>query len=100
MKSWTDVVNGIRAELLRCSQHVGSRELLPDRVTVVLPERIFREWAPVLDQVTAEVGEELLAWADRSSVDWYSAQGPRLEIRLVEDGGPRVEVSFSSVDEG
>jgi len=99
MKSWADVVNGIRTELLRCSQHIGSRELLPDRVKVILPEVVFRQWAPILDQVTTEIGEELLEWAGRNSVDWYSAQGPSLEIRLVEDDDPRVEVSFSSVDE-
>ena len=100
MKSWADVVSGVRAELLRCSQRLGSRELLPDRVTVVLPESVFREWAPVLEEVTAEIGEDLLAWANRGTLDWYTPQGPRLEIRLVEDDAPRVEVSFSSVDEG
>ncbi len=97
MKSWADVVNGIRAELLRCSQHLGSRELLPDRVTVELPETAFRRWAPILDEVTAEIGEELLNWAEGRSCEWFTASGPRLMIRLIEKGQARIEVGFSSL---
>jgi len=100
MSSWPDLLRRIQSELDRCSQRVGQGTVLADRISVRVPEADFGRWSPVLEPVTAELGEALVAWAERRGATWYgNAAGPALEVELVETlTAAEVEVRFGAGD--
>ena len=63
MNPWRSLLRSLQAELDRCSQEVGGRKVLPNAVDVSLPSSQFEPWTPILEAVTAEVGEALAVWA-------------------------------------
>jgi len=95
IKSWHEALSEIEVELRRCSQQLPSGELIPDEILLRLPKTRFDAWAPVLEQLAAEMGEELLEWAVRQGAQWYSPEGPRLEIQLSDEPGDEIITSFS-----
>ncbi len=96
MTNWPEVLREIQGELLRCHQRVRGRQVLPDVLDVRLPEATFGRWAPVLGEVTAEVGEALMEWAAKRECKWYQGKGPRLQVVLAERPEAEISVSFSS----
>jgi len=97
IKSWPEALTEIEVELQRCSQRLPSGELIPDEILLRLPKTRFEVWAPVLDQLAEEIGKELLEWATKQGAQWYSPEGPRLEIRLSDRPGDEIITSFSRV---
>ncbi len=100
MTSWPEVLREIQGELLRCNQRVKGRQVLPDVLEVRLPEAAFGRWAPVLVEVTAELGEALMEWATKRECKWYQGAGPRLEVILAERPEAVISVSFSGAGNG
>ena len=96
MQPWRDLLREIEAELTRCGQQVGEVRVLPAVIKVQLPEATFRAWTPVLAQVTAELGDALVAWATQRSLGWSGGTGPSLEVLLEERPESLVTVSMST----
>ena len=95
MNALDGVLSEIQGEVQRCSQRVEGRDVLPDRIRVVMAVRDFGKWAPVLSQVTGELGEALVEWARRRGNAWYGGRGPALDVELTEKTGVRVTAEFS-----
>ena len=82
---WREVLKSLQSELDRLSQEVDGQAILPNAVTAKLPATRFDRWAPILEAVTAELGEALVTWARGSRRAWYAGAGPFLTLRLDED---------------
>lgn len=88
---WKDLVATVEFELLRLSQEVDGRHVLPNTAHVRAPERRFEPLTPVLEAATGEVGAALAAWARERGHGWYRDLGPFLTIELA--GGDVLEVA-------
>ena len=78
-------MRSIQRELERRSQEVDGRPVLPNSAEVRLPVTRFGEFAPLLEAVTAELGEALVEWAARGGKAWYAGLGPFLNLELVTE---------------
>jgi hypothetical protein len=95
MTSWEEVLREIKAELLRCCQKLGAREILPNAIRARLDKSYFQRWESVLQKVTAEVGEALVQWAELRGSRWYEDCGPHIDVMLVT-GESGIAVVFSN----
>ncbi len=85
MNPWRELLKSLQSELDRLSQEVKGRAILPNTLTAVLPAARFEPWAPILEAVTAELGEALVDWAKTGSRFWYAESGPCLTVRLDQE---------------
>ncbi len=85
MNPWREVLKALQAELDRLSQEIEGRSVLPNGVTAALPAARFERWAPILEAVTAELGEALVSWVEASRRVWYAGRGPFLTVQLDGD---------------
>ena len=95
MNTLEGVLSEIKAEVKRCSQRLDGLDVLPDRIRVAMPMREFGKWAPVLPEVTGELGEALVEWAVRRGSAWYGDGGPTLDAVLSNISGIHVSAEFS-----
>ncbi len=94
MNPWRSLLRAIEAELDRCSQEVAGQRVLPNAVDVALPSSQFGPWKPILEAVTAEVGEALVAWAGERKRSWYADEGPYLTVRVEDRPRPDIACDF------
>jgi hypothetical protein len=99
-------VNGLEAvrgslesELNRCSQGVDGVVVLPNAVTVKLPEAEFGRYAPVLQAVTDELGGALRVWAAECGHLWFSGRGPWIEVLIESRASVAIDVELIEVSE-
>jgi len=92
--SWNGVLEAVQGELKRTAQRVGGRTILASRLSILLPKESFSPWAPVLPQVVEELGQELVAWAERQGFSWYGGRSPVLSVELTEGVEERIVVEF------
>ena len=96
MASLERVLARVQEELLRRSQRVDGREVLPDEVTVELGEGMTA-LRSVLDAVAEEFGEALVEWARARGAVWYGeATGPRLSLEITASEESSVRVRYSA----
>ena len=94
MNSWRDLFKSLQAELDRLSQEVDGRRVLPNSIDLALPEAEFARWGSVLEAVTAELGEALVAWAKHGRRTWYARTGPFLSVHLERCSQPELVCDF------
>lgn len=94
MNPWRDVLRLVQKELERRSQEVEGRPVLPNGVTVRLPQERYGRFAPLLEAATAELGEALVEWAARTGRRWYGAMGPYVDVELVAGGDLETSWAF------
>ncbi len=97
MNPWRPLLRSIEDELERLSQEVRGRRVLPNSIEVTLPDGEFEPFAPVLEPVTAEIGEKLLEWAGKRGHSWYADTGPCLVVNLGNTTEPRIECEFTKL---
>lgn len=95
MNPWRPLLRTLEDELERLSQEVRGRRVLPNSLEVTLPEGEFDAFAPVLEAVTAEIGERLVEWAGKRGRSWYADTGPFLVVHLGPATEPRIECEFT-----
>jgi hypothetical protein len=101
MNPWREVLKALQAELDRLSQEIEGRSVLPNGVTAVLPAARFERWAPILEAVTAELGESLVEWVAASRRTWYAGAGPFLTVQLdAERTQPEISCQFHEAPPG
>jgi len=95
MNPWRPLLRSIEDELERLSQEVRGRRVLPNSLEVTLPEGELDSFAPVLEAVTAEIGERLVEWAGKRGRSWYADTGPFLVVHLGAVQEARIECEFT-----
>lgn len=94
MNPWRELFKSLQAELDRLSQEVNGRRVLPNAIDLALPHADFARWGSVLEAVTAEFGEALLAWAQHGRRIWYAHTGPFLSLHLEHTSQPEIVCDF------
>jgi hypothetical protein len=90
MKPWNAILSSLQNELDHLSQEVDGRRVLPNFLDIGLPERDFARYSSILAEVTAELGEALVTWAQKRGRRWYAGRGPTLHVELRDS--PRLEM--------
>lgn len=94
MSLWREVLTAIQDEALRWAQDLDERKVLPNAFIVRLPQEGAEPLAPVLAPAVAEVGEALVAWAEREGHSWYRDLGPFLTVELAEISAREIGAEF------
>jgi hypothetical protein len=99
MNPWRPLLRNLEDELERLSQEVRGRRVLPNSIELTLPGTEFETFAPVLAEVTAEVGEKLTEWANQRRRTWYADAGPYLAVHIDSCAKPQIECHFRKKSE-